>query len=62
VGFFSLDEMSQMEAVQGLSRWAIEKALGTVPGQGLTADSVGPGADRPGWQLFALDIPDPMLR
>jgi hypothetical protein len=27
VGFFSLDEMSAMEAVQGLSRWAIEKAL-----------------------------------
>ncbi len=62
VGFFSLDEMSRMEAVQGLSRWAIEKALGTAPGQGLTADSVGPGADRPGWQLFGLDLPDPMLR
>ena len=54
--------MSQMEAVQGLSRWAIEKALGTTPGQGLTPDSVGPGAERPGWQLFGLDVPDPMLR
>jgi ADP-ribose pyrophosphatase YjhB (NUDIX family) len=61
-GFFSLNEMSQMEGVQGLSRWAIEKALGTTPGIGLTADSVGPGADRPGWQLFGLDMPDPMLR
>lgn len=60
-GFFSLDEMAQMEAVQGLSRWAIEKALNTQPGQGLTPDSVGPGAGRPGWQLFGLDIPDPLL-
>jgi ADP-ribose pyrophosphatase YjhB (NUDIX family) len=61
-GFFSLNEMSQMDRVQGLSRWAIEKALGTKPGQGLTADSAGPSADRPGWQLFGLDVPDPMLR
>ncbi len=61
-GFFSLDEMGQMEAVQGLSRWAIEKALNTQPGQGLIPDRSGPGADRVGWQLFGLDESDPMLR
>ena len=53
-GFYSLEEMSGMEAVQGLSRWAIEKALATDAMHGLLPDSTGPGADRPGWQLFGL--------
>jgi ADP-ribose pyrophosphatase YjhB (NUDIX family) len=61
-GFFSLDEMSNMEAVQGLSRWAIEKALGTEDGSGLRPDSIGPGAGRPGWQLFGLEHQDDHLR
>ncbi|MDA0365788.1 MAG: NUDIX hydrolase [Chloroflexi bacterium] len=53
-GFYTLDEMAQMEAVQGLSRWAIEKALASSPGAGLLPESTGPGAGRPGWQLFGL--------
>jgi ADP-ribose pyrophosphatase YjhB (NUDIX family) len=54
VGFFSLDEMSAMEAVQGLSRWAIEKALATDATHGLVPDREGPMAARPGWQIFGL--------
>lgn len=53
-GFFSLDEMSEMEAVQGLSRWAIEKALAAEDHHGLAPDVDGPGAGRPGWQLFGV--------
>jgi len=60
-GFFTLDEMSQMEAVQGLSRWGIEQALVTEPGSGLTPDSGAPGAERPGWQLFGLETVDPTV-
>jgi len=55
VGFFSLDEMTQIPQVQTLSRWAIEKALTTVSGSGLQPDMLGPGAGRPGWQLFGLN-------
>ncbi len=53
-GFFTLDEMAQMEAVQGLSRWAIEKALATPTDGGLQLDSGAMGSVRPGWQLFGL--------
>ena len=53
-GFFSLDEMAAMEAVQGLSKWAIEKALRTGEGYGLQPEPTGPLAGRPGWQLFGL--------
>lgn len=53
-GFYTLDEMAQMESVQGLSQWAIEKALAAKPDAGLSPESVGRGAGRPGWQLFAL--------
>jgi ADP-ribose pyrophosphatase YjhB (NUDIX family) len=56
-GFFSLDEMSRMESVQGLSRWAIEKALAMPPDHGLRPEHDGPGAGRPGWQLFGLQLP-----
>ena len=54
VGFFSLEEMAGMEAVQGLSKWAIEKALRTADGIGLAPEPNGPLAGRPGWQLFGL--------
>jgi ADP-ribose pyrophosphatase YjhB (NUDIX family) len=53
-GFFTLDEMANMEAVQGLSTWAINKALTSADGAGLHAESRGPGAGRPGWSLFGL--------
>jgi ADP-ribose pyrophosphatase YjhB (NUDIX family) len=52
--FFSLDEMSRMQGVQGLSRWAIEKALAAPAGQGLQPDREQPGLSRPGWELFGL--------
>ncbi len=61
-GFFSLDEMSNMEAVQGLSRWAIEKALAVPGGSGLLPEPSGPGGNRPGWQLFGLQLADDDLR
>ena len=54
VGFFSLEEMAAMEAVQGLSRWAIEKALALRDNHGIRPDHDGPGAGRPGWQLFGV--------
>lgn len=60
-GFFSLDEIAAMEAVQGLSRWGIEQALVTEPGSGLTPDAGAPGAERPGWQLFGLETVDPSV-
>jgi ADP-ribose pyrophosphatase YjhB (NUDIX family) len=50
-GFFSLQEMAEMEAVQGLSRWGIEQALRTERHSGLSHDEQG---SRAGWQLFAL--------
>jgi ADP-ribose pyrophosphatase YjhB (NUDIX family) len=53
-GFFTLDEMANMEAVQGLSRWAIEKALATSPGAGLQPERGAMGSARPGWQLFGV--------
>ena len=53
-GFFSLEEMSAMEGVQGLSRWAIEKALEHDALHGLRPETDGPMVGRPGWQLFGL--------
>ena len=53
-GFFSLEEMESMESVQGLSRWAISKALNTPPGSGLVFDPGEVGTIRAGWQVFGL--------
>ncbi|MGE3074921.1 MAG: NUDIX domain-containing protein [Dehalococcoidia bacterium] len=53
-GFFSLEEMETMEAVQGLSKWAIDKALRAGSGYGLQYEANGPLAGRAGWQLFGL--------
>ncbi len=58
-GFFSLDEMANMDHVQGLSRWAIELALRAPPGSGLRPVD-GPGGGRAGWTLFGLE-PDELL-
>ena len=55
-GFFTLAEMESMEAVQGLSKWAIEIALRAgETGFGLQPEQ-GPMAGRPGWQLFGLQV------
>ena len=53
-GFFTLEEMGRMEAVQGLSRWAIEKALRASEHQGLRPEQSSGGMGRPGWQLFGI--------
>ncbi|MDA0270371.1 MAG: NUDIX domain-containing protein [Chloroflexi bacterium] len=61
-GFYSLDEMSQMASVQGLSRWAIDKAMRADGLGGLHPENgVGSMPARPGWQLFGLTPPDPDL-
>ncbi len=51
-GFYSLDEMAQIEGVQNITRWGIEQALGTNPGSGLSREPAG--ELRPGWQVFGL--------
>ncbi len=61
-GFYSLDEMAQMEGVQGLSRWAIEKAINAGPLRGLEAENGAGMMARAGWQLFGLLPPDSDLR
>lgn len=55
--FFSLEEMAQMEGVQGLSRWAIERAFDADGQTGLEATGSELAAGRPGWQLFGLSRP-----
>ena len=60
-GFFSLDEMAQMEGVQGLSRWAIELTLNSNNSQGLRIQQGGSMPTRAGWSLFGIDMPDPDL-
>ena len=61
-GFYSLDEMARMEAVQGLSRWAIDKALRAETKGGLAMErGSGVMPARPGWQLFGLQPPEEML-
>ncbi len=54
-GFFSLDEMGQMDGVQGLSKWGIQQALGTTRGSGLSVGTVDVRSTIPGWQLFGLE-------
>ena len=58
-GFFSLDEMANMERVQGLSTWAINKALVSARDAGLHREGGGPGAGRAGWSLFGLQPDGP---
>ncbi len=53
-GFFSLEEMEQIPGVQGLSKWAIKKAMAADEGgSGLAPDSLG-GPQRPGFSVFGL--------
>lgn len=53
-GFFSLDEMANMERVQNLSIWAIQKAMQTEPDSGFHPEISTPSMSRPGWSLFGL--------
>ncbi len=54
-GYFSLEEMAQMERVQALSIWAIQQALKTPVGSGFKPDPTSPAAlIGPGRSLFGL--------
>jgi hypothetical protein len=53
-GFFTLAQMSDMEGVQGLSRWGIEQTLNSQRGTGLSVDRTDNRSEVPGWQLFGL--------
>jgi 8-oxo-dGTP diphosphatase len=55
-GYFTLDEIEQMDRVQSLSRWAIQRALEVGPGfsQVYRNDDL----TRPGWALFGVPLPE----
>jgi ADP-ribose pyrophosphatase YjhB (NUDIX family) len=57
--FCSLAEMNQMKGVQNITRWGIEQALSTTPGEGLRREPAG--ELRPGWQVFGLTDVDASL-
>lgn len=63
-GYFSQEEMARMERVQGLSLWAIERALKVPLGRGLVADPEGltVGVARAGSALFGAALPGGPLR
>jgi 8-oxo-dGTP pyrophosphatase MutT (NUDIX family) len=52
-GYFSLEEIAQMDRVQGLSTWAIRRALELPPTEGFAVDRSDDNLTRPGWSLFA---------
>ena len=52
-GYFSLDEIAEMDRVQGLSVWAIRRALELPLTQGFGIDRSDDSLTRPGWMLFA---------
>jgi len=51
-GYFSMEEIAAMERVQGLSKFAIGRALAGVPG--FSPAQAGADPNRPGWVLFGL--------
>lgn len=51
--YFSMEEIGQMDRVQGLSKWAIGKALAGK--NGFRPQQVGTDPARPGWILFGLE-------
>ena len=54
-GYFSLEEITGMDGVQGFSLWSIERALDTPPGAGLTLEENSLSRARPGWTLFGVN-------
>ena len=50
-GFYTLDEMEDIEGVQGLSKWGIRQVLGSKSGRGLSVTSMG---DPNTWQIYGL--------
>ena len=55
-GYFSMDDIEQMDRVQGFSTWSIQRALEIAPGAGLTLEQSGLAVGRPGWSLFGLPV------
>lgn len=54
-GFFTREEMDQMEKVQSMSTWAIDMAVAAGDNDfGLRTDSEAPGSHLPGWSLFSI--------
>ena len=54
-GFYSLEEISHMDPVQGFSSWAIHRALELPKGAGMTLDQSELTQSRPGWNLFGIN-------
>ncbi len=53
-GYFSVEELAQMDGVQAFSTWSVHRAL-TVPARsGLTLERSGVSIGRPGWSLFGF--------
>jgi len=52
--YFSLDEIAANDRVQGLSKFAINKALSGLPG--FEPAQTGTDPTRPGWVLFGLKV------
>jgi len=61
-GFFSQDEMANMERVQSLSTWAIQKALRMHEHGGLHPEIDALPTMRGGWSLFGARHIEDMLR
>lgn len=55
-GYFSLEEIEQMDRVQGFSKWSIKRALETPPGYGFTLEPGDINIGRPGWSLFGKGV------
>ena len=53
-GFFSLEALANMERVQNLSIWAIQKAMESEPDSGFHPQTGTASMNRPGWLLFGL--------
>jgi ADP-ribose pyrophosphatase YjhB (NUDIX family) len=53
-GYFSQEELANMEGVQSFSTWAIRRALDTPPGAGLRLDETPVTRQRPGSTLFGV--------
>lgn len=54
-GFYSHEEIAQMDRVQTLSTWSIQRALESLHGSGLKPDRTGlVNMPRTGWSLFGL--------
>ena len=53
-GFFSMEEISKMEGVQGFSLWSIQRALVTPEGSGLLHEEIELSRQRHSWTLFGV--------